>query len=474
MSCFTADSYRENLALRHPCNSINKRLQPYITWTEKLASSQYKVQKDACGQLSSGPACCTHEIMNTYALSYGTELQKLIDAEFDRFTRSLFLSKEQIDIWSKEYITELRRLTISSLETLFGTKEYRSNVHQSVLSLFNTLSNNQSSVDDVSKATIDLFNQLIISLYRQFMVDNKELVLDAKLKKCLVNKAFEIDALSSQRELLYILTSGSSLLQLFRTMIVYIHADIRRITSLPTMTSNSCIQRYARETLCPLCVNISRFNQMINDNNEPLCEGDCRYATETCFNQTNGSYMEFATVFKNYSLIVRDIEQTIVDLKLVERLSKLHIYLYDMVVKAINSRQIYTQLQKACSDPNAKSFSPLLSLPPTISERRELVYQWNRSLHFVLKQLQSSIDTLHIHLTEKIITDICSNSNYAVKSNRCTQIDKQNAKTVSSHVRARKRIVQTILFLYDAVNAIDSSADVPCIKLENHQGIYNL
>ena len=99
-----------------------------------------------------------------------------------------------------------------------------------------------------------------------------------------------------------------------------------------------------------------------------------------------------------------------------------------MVVKAINSRQIYTQLQKACSDPNAKSFSPLLSLPPTISERRELVYQWNRSLHFILKQLQSSIDTLHIHLTEKIITDICSNSNYAVKSNRCTQIDKQNAK----------------------------------------------
>lgn len=33
---------RENHALRHPCNSINKRLIPYITWTEKLASSQYK------------------------------------------------------------------------------------------------------------------------------------------------------------------------------------------------------------------------------------------------------------------------------------------------------------------------------------------------------------------------------------------------------------------------------------------------
>ncbi len=37
-----AGNYRENLALRHPCNSINKRLEPYITWSEKLASSQYK------------------------------------------------------------------------------------------------------------------------------------------------------------------------------------------------------------------------------------------------------------------------------------------------------------------------------------------------------------------------------------------------------------------------------------------------
>ena len=32
---------RENLAARHPCNSINKRLEPFIKWTEKLASSQY-------------------------------------------------------------------------------------------------------------------------------------------------------------------------------------------------------------------------------------------------------------------------------------------------------------------------------------------------------------------------------------------------------------------------------------------------
>jgi len=114
--------------------------------------------------------------------------------------------------------------------------------------------------------------------------------------------------------------------------------------------------------------------------------------------------------------------------KLVERLSKLHIYLYDMVVNATNSRDIYTQLQIACPNSNVKPFSPILSLPPAITERRELVFQWNRSLHFVLKQLQSSIDDLNIKLTQQIIIDICSNSNFAVKSNQCTQIDKESTK----------------------------------------------
>jgi hypothetical protein len=114
--------------------------------------------------------------------------------------------------------------------------------------------------------------------------------------------------------------------------------------------------------------------------------------------------------------------------KLVERLSKLHIYLYDMVVNATNSRDIYTQLHIACPNSNVKPFSPILSLPPAITERRELVFQWNRSLHFVLKQLQSSIDDLNIKLTQQIIIDICSNSNFAVKSNQCTQIDKESTK----------------------------------------------
>lgn len=41
-SILAAGSHRENLALRHPCYTVNKRLEPFITWTEKLASSQYK------------------------------------------------------------------------------------------------------------------------------------------------------------------------------------------------------------------------------------------------------------------------------------------------------------------------------------------------------------------------------------------------------------------------------------------------
>ncbi len=114
--------------------------------------------------------------------------------------------------------------------------------------------------------------------------------------------------------------------------------------------------------------------------------------------------------------------------KLIERLSKLHIYFYDMVVNATNSRHIYTQLQSACPNRNVKPFSPILSLPPTINERRELVYRWNRSIHFLLKQIPSSIENLYMQFTQQIITDICSNPKYAAKSNQCTQIDKQTTK----------------------------------------------
>jgi hypothetical protein len=94
-----------------------------------------------------------------------------------------------------------------------------------------------------------------------------------------------------------------------------------------------------------------------------------------------------------------------------------------MVVNATNARTTYTQLQNACPSPNEKPFSRIVSLSPIISERRELVRKWNESLHWMLDQLQTSIENLNTSLTQQIITDICSNSDYAVKSNRCTQID---------------------------------------------------
>jgi len=99
-----------------------------------------------------------------------------------------------------------------------------------------------------------------------------------------------------------------------------------------------------------------------------------------------------------------------------------------MVVNATNSQRIYTQLQTACPNLNMKSFSPILSLPPTINERRELVSRWNRSLHYLLRQLHSSIDNLDIQFTQQITIDICSNSKYAVKSNQCTQIDEETTR----------------------------------------------
>jgi hypothetical protein len=94
-----------------------------------------------------------------------------------------------------------------------------------------------------------------------------------------------------------------------------------------------------------------------------------------------------------------------------------------MVVNATNTEHTYIKLQNTCPNPNGKPFSRILSLPPIITERRELVTKWNESLHLLLDQFQISIDKLNISLTQQIITEICSNPNYSAKSNRCTQID---------------------------------------------------
>jgi hypothetical protein len=146
------------------------------------------------------------------------------------------------------------------------------------------------------------------------MTYNNHLLLDEKFQKCLVNKAFDIEALPTQRELLYTLTSGSSLIRILSTMLTYIDADIQQLKKTATMNSNQCTQRYAREALCPICVSSSSFLNK-NDVNEPLCEKDCRYVIKTCFNQTNTPYISFISIAKGYSSIIKEIEQAAIELK---------------------------------------------------------------------------------------------------------------------------------------------------------------
>lgn len=208
-------------------------------------------------------------------------------------------------------------MTTSSLETLFGTKEYRWNIDQFVSTLFNVLGDNQSSVDDISRSTMDLLNHLIVSLYRRFMSNDHNSELDEKFQKCLINKAFALEALPTQRELLYILTSASTIMRVFRTMLVYIDADIQRVKATIDTNVDECLQFYARESLCPLCIRASSSsNPMLKDDiNELMCENDCQHIIRTCFNQTNNPYVAFASIAKGYAIIVKEIEQAITELK---------------------------------------------------------------------------------------------------------------------------------------------------------------
>jgi hypothetical protein len=199
-------------------------------------------------------------------------------------------------------------LTRLSLERLFGLREYHAHVHSAVSQLFDTLTYSQSTIDDVSKSAVVLFNQLILSSYRHFMTNDDQLVLDEKFEKCLINKAFEIEALPAQRELLYALTSGSSLLQIVRTMLIYVDADLQRLKSSTSITTNVCTQRYARETLCSICVSSTNLNTT-------LCPNVCRSILRTCFEQNDNPYLTFATLAKGYSAIVHEIEQALTEVK---------------------------------------------------------------------------------------------------------------------------------------------------------------
>jgi hypothetical protein len=134
------------------------------------------------------------------------------------------------------------------------------------------------------------------------------------------------------------------------------------------------------------------------------------------------------------------IERQALSSQLVERLAKVHIYLYDMVINATNTQHTYTELQAACPHKNSKPFSSIQSLQPITSERRELVAKWNNSLHSLLGELQGSISRLNVNLTEQVMTDICSNTNYATKSHRCTQIDQHTPGYVEDDRQLSKKI----------------------------------
>ncbi len=63
----------------------------------KILCILFLVQKDACGQINSGPACCTYEVMNSYASSLGDELKTLFDSELIHLTRIFSIAKQQTD-----------------------------------------------------------------------------------------------------------------------------------------------------------------------------------------------------------------------------------------------------------------------------------------------------------------------------------------------------------------------------------------
>lgn len=151
------------------------------------------------------------------------------------------------------------------------------------------------------------------------MTNNSDLILDEQFEKCLVNRASSIEAFPTQRELLYTITSAASLIRILRTLFIYIDADIQRLKASVSLNSHECIQRYVRETLCPICVSMSlSFSSSIHyDNNihEPLCENDCHYVIKNCFNQTSNPYVAFASTAQGYSNVIKQIQESVVELK---------------------------------------------------------------------------------------------------------------------------------------------------------------
>jgi hypothetical protein len=91
-----------NVNIQYPCvRKLSVYFEEFITIKILIVLIKFfalfLVQKDACGQIGSGPACCTHEIMNSYASTLGIELKTLFDTELSHLIRLLSTSKQQID-----------------------------------------------------------------------------------------------------------------------------------------------------------------------------------------------------------------------------------------------------------------------------------------------------------------------------------------------------------------------------------------
>lgn len=182
-------------------------------------------------------------------------------------------------------------------------------------SLFNVLVDSQSTDSDVSRAANDLFKSLVISMYRRFMSIDSEMKIDDQLEKCLLVKAFDIEAFPTQRELLYTLTSGASLVNILDNVFVYLDADIERMNKTATMEFHPCIQRYARETLCPMCLDDSISSLDETQFNETLCQNDCRYLVKTCFDAQRNPYISFVALAQSYANSIKQIQEAVVELK---------------------------------------------------------------------------------------------------------------------------------------------------------------
>ena len=57
----------------------------------------FLVQKDACGHTGPGPACCTNEVVGSYALSLGHDMKRLFDGELNEVKQLLVTSKKHVE-----------------------------------------------------------------------------------------------------------------------------------------------------------------------------------------------------------------------------------------------------------------------------------------------------------------------------------------------------------------------------------------